>query len=70
MHTIKDSVLNKLLDRYQAVFAPGLGTLEGFEVKIHIEADAAPCFCQARSVPFSMRALLERELDRLGGKIF
>ena len=60
--------LNKLIDRYRAVFSPGLGTLEGFKATIHIKPDATPRFCQARSVPFSMRALVEREIDRLVGE--
>ena len=65
IYTMNDSALGRLLDRYQAVFAPGLGTLRGFNATIHIDPDATPRFCQARSVPFSMRALVERELDRL-----
>ena len=65
IHAVSRSALDRLLDRYQAVFAPGLGTLEGFEATIHINPDATPRFCQARSIPFSMRALVEKELDRL-----
>ena len=65
IHTMNDSALDRLLDRYQAVFAPGLGTLQGFSATIHIDPDATPRFCQVRSVPFSMRTLVERELDRL-----
>ena len=47
------------------MFTPGLGTLEGFEAKIYIEPNAFPRFCQARSVPFAMKILVEKELDNL-----
>ena len=39
--------------------------LHGWEAKIHIEENAAPRFCQARSVPFAMKTLVEKELDNL-----
>ena len=65
LHTIKESALNKLIDKYEAVFAPGLGTLKGFEGTIHVALDATHCSFQARSVPFLMRTLMEKEFNKL-----
>ena len=65
IHKVQHSKVSNILDKYKSVFTPGLGTLEGFEAKIHIEPNAFPRFCQARSVPFAMKTLVEKELDNL-----
>ena len=57
IHKVQESKLSNILDKYKSVFTPGLGTLAGFEAKIHIEPNASPRFCQARSIPFAMKAL-------------
>ena len=43
----------------------GLGTLEGYKVKIHIIPGFSPRCCKARSLPYFMVPLVEKELDRL-----
>ena len=43
----------------------GLGTLWGYEAKIHVDPSIKPRFCQARTVPYSMRTLVDHELDCL-----
>ena len=65
IHNVQQAEVSNILDKYKSVFTPGLGTLAGFEAKIHIEENAAPRFCQARSVPFAMKTLVEKELDNL-----
>ncbi len=42
-----------------------MGTLLGYEAKIHIVADVKPRFSKARPVPYSVRSLVEEEVDRL-----
>ena len=49
IHKVQHSKVSNVLDKYKSVFTLGLGTLEGFEAKIHIEPNAFPRFCQARS---------------------
>ena len=39
--------------------------LRGYKAKISVDANVEPCFCKARTVPYSMRSLVEEELDRL-----
>ena len=47
------------------MFEPGLGTLQGYEAKIHVDPGAQPKYCKARSVPYAMRGKVEEELERL-----
>ena len=56
--------LQKVLDQYSAVFQEGLGTL-GFEAKIYVKPNAQPRFHRARSVPYAIRDMVEKELRRL-----
>lgn len=65
IHRIQTNALDKVLQKHQEVFKEGLGTLKGYTAKIHINPGATPRFCKARSVPYSMQALVDKELDRL-----
>ena len=62
---ISASALERLLDHKKKLFEPGLGTLQGFRAKIHVNPAATPKFCKPRQVPYAMRAKVETELDRL-----
>ena len=42
-----------------------MGTIKDFKAKINVKADAKPKFCRARTVPFSMKDVVEKEIDRL-----
>ena len=46
------------------MFQDGLGTLQGFKAKIFMEG-ATPRFCKARTVPYALKDLVDKELDRL-----
>ena len=48
-----------LLDQYQEVFSPTLGTITPFQAKLSLTPGASPKFFKPRSVPF---ALVENEL--------
>ena len=39
--------------------------LKGFQAKIYVDPSAQPKFCEARTVPYAMQMLVEKELDRL-----
>ena len=47
------------------MFQPGLGEYKGFQTRIDVNPEATPRFHKARSVPYSQRALVDQELDRL-----
>ena len=46
------------------MFQEGLGTLQGHEVAIIVDPQAATCFSKARSVPYAMRSKVEAEIER------
>ena len=50
---------------YPSVFKEGLGTLRGFQAKIHVDPQATPQFHPARSVPYALRDKVNQELQRL-----
>ena len=65
IHHVRSESLQSVLDKYSTVFQEGLGTLEGFEAKIHVDPDARPRYFRHRSVPYAMRDKVEAELERL-----
>ena len=65
INTVANGEVQTILEKHSKVFSGGLGTLEGFKVKISIDPKARPKFCKARSVPYSLREKVEEELSRL-----
>ena len=65
---ISASALERLLDSKKNLFEIGLGTLQGFKAKIHVDSAATPKFCKPRQVPYAMQEMMETELDRLLAK--
>ena len=57
--------LETLLDRFSSVFAAVLGTITGFQAKLHLQSAVVPKFCKPRPIPFVIRDCIEQELDRL-----
>lgn len=48
---------HNVLYHYKEVFGEELGLLEGYEVKIHIDAGATPQFYCAQPVPYAMELM-------------
>ena len=65
IHQLRVGPLEEVLRRHPEVFKDELGTLKGYQAKIYVDPAVKPRFCKARSVPYSMRSLVEDELDRL-----
>lgn len=57
--------LEQLFKKHEVAFKEELGTLKGFQAVIHVDPDAKPKFFKPRSVPYAIRHLVEKELDRL-----
>ena len=51
--------------KYEEVFKGELGTIKSFRAKLHVKKDAYPVFLKPRSVPFAMKQMIEKELQRL-----
>ena len=69
INLIQDRTLDEVLEEYSDIFKSELGTLKGFEAKIYVDADAQPHYCKARTVPYALRGLVEKELQRLEAEV-
>jgi hypothetical protein len=58
-----DSVAT-LLEKYSDVFAPDLGTLKDIKAKFTLKERSQPKFLKSRTVPYSLRPAVDKELDR------
>ena len=54
-----------VLDKYPSVFQEGLGKLQGFKAKIHVDPNAEPRFFRPKTMPYAVRDKVEKELARL-----
>lgn len=57
--------IEEVLESCSEVFKEELGTLRGLKAKIRVNPEISPRFCKARPLPFSMKAQVDAELDRL-----
>ena len=64
-HACYSLSLQDILEGNSSVFSPELGTLKGITATIQLDVSAKPCFCKARTVPYSLKGKIEKELDRL-----
>ena len=68
IHCMLSQSLQVLLDAHQAVFQEGLGKMEGFKAKLHVNATTKPCYFHPRSIPYALRDRVKEELDHLVAK--
>ena len=57
--------LDILLNKYGNLFKDELGTVQNYQVKLHVNSEALPRFCEARPVPYALKEPIEQELERL-----
>ena len=57
--------MQQLLQLFEAIFKEELGTFTGDKVTIYIDPSVVPKFCKARPLPYSMKEVVEKELQRL-----
>ena len=60
-----DHALQKAIEQFPAVFAPGLGHCTLVKAHLTLKEDATPKFCKPRPVPFSRLEAVDKELERL-----
>ena len=65
IHYTPSAGLQNLLEKYDVLFQDKLGSFQGRQAKIEVDPEATPRFCKARTLPYSMRAKVEEEIDRL-----
>ena len=61
----RQQALDKLLDSYEQVFQPGLGTMTQIKAHLSLKPDARPVFRRPHQVPFTIREKVGKELDKL-----
>ena len=59
------SSVSSVLNRHQAVFKPGLGTIKGHKADIRIKDDVSPVYSKAKPVPYAIKENVDREIKRL-----
>ena len=67
LHTIQVDTadVDTVLQKHATVFKNELGLVKNMTAKIHVDAQAKPRFCKARTVPYALRDKVNTELDRL-----
>ena len=59
------SQVQLLKSKYKEVFAEGLGTMKKFKAHLRVKSEAKPVFHRPRAVPYAIKEIIEKELDRL-----
>ena len=59
------SSLSSTLGKLKTVFQKGLGTVNPYRSKLRLRPTATPKFCKPRPVPFAIKEIVGKELDRL-----
>ena len=57
--------IEALLQKHRPLFRDELGLLKGVEAQIHVPPDTQPRYFKPRPLAYSLKAKVERELDRL-----
>ena len=65
IHNVNMDQLQTILNQYSEVFKPGVGMLKEYKAHIFIDPSVPPKFCKARSLPYTMKPLVEAQLDKL-----
>lgn len=56
---------NSLKNKFNEVFYGPVGSIKSIETEIIIDEQAVPIFCKARSLPYAMHDLVNKEIDNL-----
>ncbi|CAH0730435.1 unnamed protein product, partial [Brenthis ino] len=60
-----ENIKDKLVSKFPEVFSSELGTYKGEQVNLVLKENVSPKYYKARSLPFSMKQLVEEEINRL-----
>ena len=59
------SSVSSVLNRHEAVFKPGLGTIKRHRADIRIKDGVSPVLCKARPVPYVVKEKVDREIEHI-----
>ena len=60
-----DKYVDEMLTKHIKVFSNELGTLTDYKAKLNVDSTVMPKFCKAGKVPYTLKPLVESELNRL-----
>ena len=56
------TAIEKLLQRHEVIFKDELGTMKNIQVHLCVKPDVVPKFCRARSAPYALQPVIEKDL--------
>ena len=56
------TAIDTLLQKHEVLFKDELGTMKNIQVCLCVKPDAVPKFCRARSAPYALRPIIEKDL--------
>ncbi|XP_055584942.1 uncharacterized protein K02A2.6-like [Uranotaenia lowii] len=59
------AAVKSLVERYAVLYDESIGKIKGLSVKLCLKPNTNPVYIKARTVPFSLRGAVEKELDKL-----
>ena len=59
------TAIDTLLQKHEVLFKDELGTMKNIQVRLCVKPDAVPKFCRARSAPYALRPVIEKDLIHL-----
>ncbi|XP_058456730.1 uncharacterized protein K02A2.6-like [Malaya genurostris] len=65
LHPPRPTAVKRLIDEFSSVFDNSIGKIEGIQAALHLKANSKPVFLKARTLPFSIRDAVEKEIKTL-----
>ncbi|XP_055590350.1 uncharacterized protein K02A2.6-like [Uranotaenia lowii] len=59
------SALDQLFKKYSSVFEDSIGRISSVQANLHLKPNAKPVFLKARKLPFNLKSVVDKELDKL-----
>ena len=65
VYVTKSTKVEVLIKKYPEVFQTDLGTMKSFKAHLHLKEGSKPKFYKPRTIPFAIKNVVGKELDRL-----
>ncbi|XP_062708968.1 uncharacterized protein K02A2.6-like [Aedes albopictus] len=65
LRTSMPGAVKGLLEEFASVFDESIGKIDKIHASLHLKSDSKPIFLKARSLPFSIRDVVEQEINSL-----
>ncbi|XP_055645629.1 uncharacterized protein K02A2.6-like [Toxorhynchites rutilus septentrionalis] len=65
LRTTLPIAIKELVEEFTTVFDDSIGKIEGVQATLHLKPGSKPVFLKSRSIPFSIRDTVEREIHKM-----